>query len=98
MTKRYVLLEADWEVSEGDRKALAAVLEKECGSVKVIGIEGIPTAVIIKTTDRGARLLRDKGRVLAADGRELRTLLSSGAIGNLKRRAREAGANGEVHE
>jgi len=87
---------ADAELSDADRKELAAILEGRHGKVKVIAVEGNGRAVIVKTTNQVAPLLRDEGSPLIVGGKKLAPVLTSGAIGNLKNRATEAAANGKV--
>jgi hypothetical protein len=98
MAKRYVLLLADAGVSESERKELATVLEERHGRVKLIAVEGNPRAVIVKTNNEVAPLLRDPQRELVVGGKRLVAVLTSGGVGKLKRRASEAANNGKVHE
>ena len=93
-----MLLVADADLSEAERKDLAAVLERRHGKVKLIAVEGNPRAVIVKTTNEVAPLLRDPESALTVGGKKLASVLTSGAVVNLKRRASEAAANGKVHE
>jgi len=95
-SKRYVLLVADGELSEAERKDLQAVLEARHGSVKLIFVRGNARAVIVRTTNDVVPLLRDPGRPLKVGGKKLETVLTSGAVGNLKRRASEATGHGQV--
>ena len=87
MSKRYVLLVADGELSAGDRRDLSAILEKRHGKVTVIPVERNPRAVIVKTTNSVAPLLREMSGELHLDGKRLVTVLTSGSIGKLKSRA-----------
>ncbi len=98
MSKRYVLLMADGEVTEEDRKTLDRILEGRYGKVKVIPVASNPRAVIVKTTNSVAPLLRDSGGQITLGGKPLTTLLTSGSIGKLKKRAAESRAteNGKV--
>lgn len=89
---------ADADLSEAERKGLSAILEGRHGKVKLIAVEGNPRAVIVKTTNEVAPLLRSPENGLAIGGKKLTSVLTSGAVGNLKRRASEAAANGKVHE
>lgn len=98
MAKRYVLLVADADLSEADKKELTTILEARHGKVKLISVRGNSRAVIVKTTSEAAPLLRDPGARLGVGGKGLVSVLTSGAVGNLKRRASEAAADGEVHE
>jgi hypothetical protein len=98
MPKRYVLLMADGKPPEGGRKAIEEALKRQLASFKVIVVDSNPLAFIVKTDNPGAGLLRDPGRKLTIGGVMLTPVLTSGAVGNLKRRARAVGGNGQVHE
>ncbi|MGD0146041.1 MAG: hypothetical protein ABSB53_04205 [Nitrososphaerales archaeon] len=91
MPKRYVLLVADEALSEGDRKGLSVMLEARYGKVTVIPVEKNPRAVIVKTTDSVAPLLREMSGELHLGGRLLVTVLTSGSINKLKSRAPGSG-------
>lgn len=93
-----MLLVADEDISDADRKDLAAILERRHGKVKLILVDENPRAVIVKTTNVVAPLLRGPDNVLTVGGKRLASVLTSGAVGNLKRRAKEAAGNGQVHE
>jgi len=97
-TKRYVLFKSEKALTEGERKQLAEILERRYGKAKLIAIEGNPRAVIVKTTNETAPQLRDLDPKLTINGKRLTSVLTSGAIGKLKRRAAPAVANGKVHE
>jgi hypothetical protein len=86
MSKRYVLLVADGELSVSERRDLSAILEKRHGKVTVIPVEKNPRAVIVKTTNFVAPLLRETRGELLPDGKQLVTILTSGSIGKLKSR------------
>lgn len=98
MAKRYVLFVADAVISEADRRQLEEILEERHGKVKLISVEGNPRAVIVKTTNEVAPLLRDPEGMLSIAGKSLRPILTSGAVANLKRRGSEPAANGKIHE
>ncbi|MGD0395581.1 MAG: hypothetical protein ABSB26_01555 [Nitrososphaerales archaeon] len=98
MSKRYVLLVADGELSDDDRRSLSVMLERRHGKVTVILVEGDPRAVIVKTTNAVAPLLREMSGELYLGGKRLATVLTSGSIGKLKSRASEGGTtkDGEI--
>ncbi len=98
MSKRYVLLVADGELSDGDRRDLSVMLERRHGKVTVIPVEKNPRAVIVKTTNAVAPLLRKTSGELHIGGKRLVTVLTSGSIGKLKSRASGGGTtrDGEV--
>jgi hypothetical protein len=96
--KRYVLLLAEGDLTESERRQLAEVLAKGYGQSKLIPVQGNPRAVIVKTTNETAPRLRNLPPGFAIQGKRLTPALTSGAIGKLKRRAALAAANGKVHE
>jgi hypothetical protein len=87
MSKRYVLLVADEQFSSSDMRDLSVILEKKHGKVTVIPVEKNPRAVIVKTTNSVAPLLREASGELHLGGKRLVTVLTSGSIGKLKSRA-----------
>jgi hypothetical protein len=62
----------------------------------VIVVKGNPRAIIVKTTNEVAPLLREASGGIRVDGRRLETALTSGAVGKLKKRALEATADDQV--
>lgn len=98
MPKRYLLLLAGRALDDGDIRVLESSMEELSKNLKVIGVKGNPKAVIVRTDGPGARALRSKGGVTGPGGVLLSPVLSSGVIGKLKRRAREAMGNGKIHE
>ncbi|MDG6963912.1 MAG: hypothetical protein JRN16_02915 [Nitrososphaerota archaeon] len=98
MAKRYVLFAAEDDLTEGDLTALSESLEKEYGHVRVIAVPGRPRAVIVRTLQKCVPSLRDPATSPRAGGKSLTALSTSGAVGNLKRRAKEAASYGQVHE
>jgi hypothetical protein len=98
MSKRYVLLVADAAISESDRKVLRSVIERRHPGDKLIEVQGNPRAVIVRTTNDVAPSFRTEDGAPFIGGRKLTAVLTSGAVGNLKRRAAEAATNGQVHE
>jgi hypothetical protein len=63
---------------------------------KVISVKGSPRTLIVKTTNEVAPKLRGDSESIVIGGKRLVTVLTSGAIVNLKKRASRAGANGKV--
>ncbi len=96
MSKRYVLLVAGIDLSEERLKELQALLESRHGKMKMIAVSGNPRAVIVRTTNEVAPLLRDKGHPLFLGGKMVEPVLTSGAVGNLKRRALGGKPDGQV--
>ncbi len=91
-SKRYVLLEADGDVSPEEWTALSRLVEARLGKAKVIQVEGNGRAVVVKTDSEGAARLREEGALLSARGRKVMSVLTSGSIGKLKRLAEESAA------
>jgi hypothetical protein len=87
---------ADGDLSPEELKDLAEVLEKKYGKVKMIPLKENPKAVVVKTDNEIAPMLREPERALLIGRRRIETVLTSGAIVNLKRRASEAATNGQV--
>ena len=98
MSKRYVLLIADGAISEPERKMLRSIIERRHQGDKLIEVQGNPRAVIVRTTNEVAPSFRTEEEALNIGGKRLTSVLTSGAVGNLKRRAAEAETNGQVHE
>jgi hypothetical protein len=91
-----VLLLANADLSEAERRELSGMLESRHGKVKVISVEDNPRAVIVKTTNEVAPQLRSSEEPLMVRGKALTAVLTSGAIGKLKRQASGAQAHGQV--
>ncbi len=96
MAKRYVLLVADQDLTEADRKELDGMLAKRHGKVKLISVEGDPRAVIVKTTNEVAPLLREQSGEISLGGKRLESVLTSGNVGKLKRRRQGTQVHGQV--
>jgi len=96
MSKRYVLFLADSELSEEDLRRFSELIKGRQGASKVIAVKENGRAVIVKTTNEVAPILRGTGAGMKVGKVVLVSVLTSGAIGNLKRRASAAAANGEV--
>ncbi len=96
MSKRYVLFLASSNLPEEDLRRFSELIRGRDPASKVIAVKENPRAVIVKTTNEVAPLLRDTGPSLKVGKTELVSVLTSGAIGNLKRRASAAAANGEI--
>jgi len=89
MAKRYVLLVADRDLLDEDKRDLSLILESKYGKVTIISVKN-PKAVIVKTTSSVAPLLREMSGRLHIRGKGLSTILTSGSIGKLKKRASES--------
>jgi hypothetical protein len=98
LPKRYVLFRADVDFTGERIELLQSVLDSRYGKVKLIMVKGNPRAVIVKTTNEVAPLLRNAEPPLELGGERIETVMTSGAVGNLKRRALGAKADGQVLE
>lgn len=100
MTKRYVLLLADRDLGAEELTGLSESLELRFGKSKVIVLKGNPRAVVVRTTNRVAPMLRGQDGALVVGGTKLTPELTSGSIGKLKRRASatQGSKHGQVHE
>lgn len=70
------------------------------GKAKVIPVVGNRRAVIVKTTSDAAGPMRERSGSLKLGGKPLAAVLTSGAIGKLKKRAKASAVatDGQVHE
>lgn len=91
--KRYILLAADGNISADDRKKVARYLEHRHGKVTVIPIEEIENKLIVKTSAVEAVAMRDTVAAMEVGGMKVVSVLTSGCIGKLKRRAAESVAS-----
>ena len=95
-SKRYVLFESSSDLAE--LGPLTDYFERRYGSAKLIAVEGNPRALIVRTTVGAAEMLKAQRGGFDVPGSRLTPVLTSGAVGNLKRRAAEARGHGQVHE
>ena len=84
------------DLSEEDLRRFLEVIRRLLSEAKITAVKGNPKAVIVKTTNLVAPMLRDLEPGIKVGRTELESVLTSGAIGNLKKRALEAAANGKV--
>jgi len=96
MSKRYVLFMSSVDLTQADFEAIKEVVERRYGYAKVIPVKGNPRAAILKTSNVVAPLLRGEEAKLKLGDKVLVSVLTSGAIGNLKRRASGTPANGKI--
>jgi hypothetical protein len=89
---------ADGDLSSEELMSIGKILETRYGKVKMIPLKENPNAVVVKTDNEIAPILRESEWGLVIGRRRIKAILTSGAIGKLKRRASDAAANGEVHE
>ncbi len=91
-----MLFLASSDLTDEDVKAFASIIDRRHGPAKVIPVKGNPRSLIVKTTNAIAPLLRGEGAGFRLGDKSLVSVLTSGAIGNLKRRATRAAPNGEI--
>jgi len=96
MPKRYVLFFANSSLSEEDIRKFSEVIGASHPTAKIIMVRGNSKAVIVKTTNQGPPMMQNLGLMVKVGRTELVSVLTSGAIGNLKKRASEAATNGKV--
>ena len=96
MSKRYLLFLASSNLSEEDLRRFSELIRGRHPASKIIAVKENPRAVIVKTTNEAVTILRATTPGLKVGEIDLVSVLTSGAIGNLKRRALAAAANGEV--
>jgi hypothetical protein len=100
VARRYVLYLADEELGDPGVQELSRILEGRHGKLKFIPVRGNGRALIVRTTPQVAAELRERSGTIQVGEIEVSTVLSSGVIGKLKRRAGESGtiADGKVPE
>ena len=96
MSKRYVLFSASHPLTEQDMATLQGMLAQRRMAAKVIPVKGNPGALIVKTTNAEVLEVRELGNSARLGGKTLVSVSTSGAIGNLKKRASGATAIGEI--
>ena len=81
-------------------RELARILEQRHEKLKLIQVKGNERAVIVKTTNAVAPTFREQSGRMTVGGKVLVAVLTSGAIGKLKKRASGSGTQGigQVHE
>ncbi len=89
-----MLLVAEGDLSDSELKELQATLDRRLGRTKLIAVPGNRRAVIVRTTGESVPSLRAPATPIAVGGKTIVSVLTSGAVGNLKRRASDAGALG----
>jgi hypothetical protein len=83
---------AEKEVTEEDEASLAEILTRRHGKTIVIKVDANPRALIVKTTNVVAPVLRGASGQINLGGKTFVTLLTSGSIGKLKKRATASAA------
>jgi hypothetical protein len=86
-TKRYVLLEADGDVTPDDWEEFFVCLEQKFGKLRQIPVGRNGRVTVVKTNNRVAPTIREEVPYMRVGSRRVRTVLTSGSIGKLKRLA-----------
>ncbi|MBI3860019.1 MAG: SCP2 sterol-binding domain-containing protein [Thaumarchaeota archaeon] len=89
--KRYVLFESDSDLSEEEFQELGRVITKRHGEMPIIGLAASRRAMIVRTTAEVAARMREPEATIDIRGKTVKTVLVSGAIGKLKKRAEKEG-------
>jgi hypothetical protein len=86
-TKRYVLLEADGDVTVHAWKELAGLLAGRFGPLKVFAVNRNDRAFVVMTDVATSKLLRADCGQVSVQNVQLKCVRTSGSIGKLKRLA-----------
>jgi len=84
--KRYVLIQADGKLRQEELGTLTRMLEQRHGNLGFTLVEGPRTSIIVKTDRVVAEGIRESLSEATFGGTRVRTVLTSGSIGKLKRR------------
>ena len=93
-SKRYVLLEAEEDVTPQERRDFVHILERRFGKLKAIPVEGNDRVLLVRTDNVTAPRLRGESPRMKIGDKRVVSILTSGSIGKLKRRAKESAARG----
>ena len=94
--KRYVLIQAEGRLSPEDLSTLTRMLEQRHGSMGMTLVESQSTSLIVKTDRVAAEAIRESLASASFGGTRVRTVLTSGNIGKLKRRAQGSSPKDDV--
>jgi len=92
--KRYVLFEAEEPLSEAGWETVKKFLGQRFASAKPIPLKGDLSRLIVRTDNLGAAGMRDAFETFVVSGVRVRSVLTSGNIGKLKRRAARSESDG----
>jgi len=84
-------LEADGEATPDEWKDFARALEQRFGKLKAIPLKGNGKALVVRTNNEAAPLMRECTDLHVGE-RKVKSVLTSGSIGKLKRLAGRSGA------
>jgi hypothetical protein len=94
--KRYVLIQAEGKLSSEELSSLTRMLEQRHGSLGLILVDSPRTSLIVKTERAVADDIRESLAAATFGGVRVKTVLTSGNIGKLKRRVRGSSAREDV--
>lgn len=94
--KRYVLIEADGRLGPDELGTLTKMLEQRHGKLGLTLLDTPHTALIVKTDRVVAAQVRESLADASFGGIRVRTVLTSGSIGKLKKRAQGSSAREDV--
>jgi hypothetical protein len=94
--KRYILIQAEGRLSPEGLSTLTRMLEQRHGSLGMTLVDSPRTSLIVKTDGAVAEAIRESLADATFDGTRVRTVLTSGNIGKLKRRVRGSSPRDDV--
>lgn len=94
--KRYVLIQAERTLPPEELSTLTRMLEQRHGNLGFTLVDGRRTSIIVKTDRAVAEGIRESLADATFGGTRVRTVLTSGSIGKLKRRATGSSATEDV--
>jgi len=94
--KRYVLIQAEGRLPQGDLHTLTRMLEERHGNVGMTLVDTSRTSLIVKTDPAGAKGIRESLAEARFGRMKVTTILTSGNIGKLKKRAQGSSAREDV--
>lgn len=90
--KRYLLIQAEGRLSPEGLSTLTRMLEQRHGSLGFTLVDSPSTSLIVKTDRVIAEDIRQSLSDASFDGTRVKTILTSGNIGKLKRRVKGSSA------
>lgn len=86
--KRYLLIQAEGRLSPEQLSTLTRMLEQRHGKLEITLLDSPQTSLILKTVGSVSEGIRESLSDASFGGTRVKTVLTSGNIGKLKRRAR----------
>ena len=93
-SKRYILLEAERDMTPQEWMGFVHTLEQRFGKLKAIPVEGNDRALLVRTDNVNAPRIRGESPRMKIGDKRVVSILTSGSIGKLKRRAKESAERG----